>query len=94
MIACNSYKKKEEIPENKEIFLYGFKNIKKDKVDNYILIGCESDGLYETDKLFNFWSNIFIDKEMEKRDFEITGWSFMTLVKRSNFFESQSIVCS
>ena len=49
--------KNKDIPENKEIFVHGFKHNKTDKVDNYILIKCESDKLYENDKLFNFWSN-------------------------------------
>ena len=81
MITCKSYIEYEDIPENKEIFVYGFKHVKTDKFDNYILIGCKSDELYEQNNLFNFWSNKIINKEKEKRDFKITGWSFMTLVK-------------
>ena len=91
IIKCKSYIKYEEIPENKEIFVYGCKHIKTDKIDNYILIGCESDELFENDKLFNFWSNKFINEEIQKRDFQITGWSFMTLVKRNNFFKIQGL---
>ena len=34
----------------------------------------KSNELYENDKLFNFWSNKFINNEIEKRDFQITGW--------------------
>ena len=45
MMECKSYIKNEEIPENKEIFIYGFKHIKTDKIDQFILIGCESDEL-------------------------------------------------
>ena len=45
MIACNSYNTNEDFPENKEIFVYGFKHIKTDKIDKCILIGCESDAL-------------------------------------------------
>ena len=86
--------KYEDILENKELFIYGFKQIKTHKVDIYILIGCESDELYENDKLLSFWCNIFINKEIEKRGFKITRWSFMTLVERNNFFKTQSIVCS
>ena len=86
-----NYTKYENIPENKEIFIYGFKHIKTDKIDNYILIGCESDELYENNKLFNFWSNKCINKEKEDRDFKMTGYPFMTLVKRNNFFRIQSI---
>ena len=33
MTGCKSYMKNEEIPENKETFVYGFKRIKTDKVD-------------------------------------------------------------
>ena len=86
MIECKSYIKHEEIPENKEIFIDGFEDIKTEKIDNYILIGCESDELFENDKLFNFWSNKFINKEREMRSFKITGWSFVTVVTRNSLF--------
>ena len=89
-----TYAKYEDITENKEIFVYSFKHVKTDKVDNYILIGCESDELYENDNQFNFWSNKFINQEIENRDFKLTGWPFMTLVKRNNFFKVQGIVCN
>ena len=92
MLDFKSYIKYEDIPENKEIFIYSFKHVKTDKTDNYILIGSESDELYENDKLFNFWSNKYINKEIENRNFKITGWPFMTLVKRNNFFKIQSII--
>ena len=91
MMDCKSYIKNEDNSENKEIFIYGFKHVKTDKIDNYILIGCESDELFENDKLFNFWSNKFINEKVQKRKFKITGWPFLTLVKRNNFFEIQSI---
>ena len=94
MIMYKSYIKYEDIPENKEIFIYGFKHVQTDKVDNYILIGCESDELFETDKLFNFWSNKIINNEIEKRDFQINGWLFMSLVKRNNFCKTQGVVCN
>ena len=68
-----SYTKNEDIPENNEIFVYSFKHVKTDKVNNYILIGSESDELFENDKLFNFWSNKFINKEIENRNFKLTG---------------------
>ena len=87
MISFKSYIKYEDVSKNKEIFIYGFKHVKTDKVDNYILIGCDSDELFENDKLFNFWSNKFIKNEIEKRNFQITGWPFMTLVKRNNFLK-------
>ena len=87
------YTKHEDIPENKEIFIYGFKHIKTGKIDNYFLIGCEADELYENNNLFNFWSNKIINKEIEMTNFEITGWLFMTLVKRNNFFKIQGLVC-
>ena len=57
MMECKSYMKNEEIPENKEMFIYGLKHNKTDKIDNCILIGCESDELCANDKLFIFWSN-------------------------------------
>ena len=79
------------IPENKEIFIYGFKRVKTDKLDNYNLIGCESDELYENNKLFIFWSNKFLRKEIGKRDFKLTGWLFVTSVKRNNFVKIQGI---
>ena len=90
MMDCKSYIKNDDISENKEIFVYGFKRVKTDKVDTYFLIGCESDVLYESRKLFNFWSNKII-KKIEMRNFKITGWSFMTLVKRNNFFKIRGI---
>ena len=92
-IESMSYTKYENISENKEIFIYGLKHIKTDKINNYILIGCESE-LFENDKLFNFWSNKFINNEIEQRDFQITEimLPFMTLVKRNNFFKIQSII--
>ena len=89
-----SYTKYEDISENKETFIYGFKHVKTDKIDNHILIGCESDELYENDNLFNFWSNKFINKEIENINFQITGWPFMTLVKRNNFCKIQGLVCN
>ena len=66
-IETMSYTKYENISENKEIFIYGLKHIKTDKINNYILIGCESDKLFENINLFNFWSNKFINKEIEKK---------------------------
>ena len=49
-----SYNKKEDFSENNEIFVYGSKHVKTEKFDNYILIGCESEEIFENDKLFNF----------------------------------------
>ena len=66
-IESMSYTKYENISENKEIFIYGIKHVKTDKIDNYILIGCESDKLLENDKLFNIWSNKIINNEIEKK---------------------------
>ena len=94
MLDCKSYTKNEDIPENKEIFIYSLKHVKTDKIDNYVLIGSESDELFENDKLFNFWSNKFINNEIENRDFKLTGWPFMTLVKRNKFFKIQGVVCN
>ena len=86
MIACKSCIKYEDTPEKTEIFIYGSKHFKTDKIVNYIFIGCESNELFENDKLFNFWSNENITKDTEKIDFRITRRSFMTLVKRNIFF--------
>ena len=91
MMDFKSYIKYEDIPENKEIFIYSFKPVKTDKVDNYILIGSESDELHENDKLFSIWSNKLINKEIENRNFKLTGHPFMTLVKKNNFFKIQGI---
>ena len=91
MMDCKSYIKNEDTSEKKEIFLHGFKHVKTDKIHNYILIRCESDEIFENDELFNFWSNKFINEEVQKRKFKITGWPFMTLVKRNNFFKFQGI---
>ena len=92
MMDFKSYIKYEDIPENKEIFIYSFKPVQTDKFENYILIGSDSDELYENDKLFNIWSNKLINKEIENRNFKLTGCLFMTLVKRNNFFKIQSII--
>ena len=81
-VNCTKY---EDFFENKQIFVYGFKHKKTDQIDKYILIGCESDELFENDRLFNFWSDKFINEEIQKRNFKITGWPFMTLVERNNF---------
>ena len=41
--------------------------------------------------LSNFWSKKFTNKEIEKRDFKITGWPFMTLVRRNNILKNQGV---
>ena len=74
--------KHQDVPENKEIFIYGFVHIETDEIDKNILIGCESDGIFENDKLCKFWSNKILDKEIEIRNLKTTGWSFMTLVTK------------
>ena len=71
-IACKSYVKREDVLENKEIFVHVFKHIQTDEIDTYILIGCKSDEIFENDKLFIFWSNNHKNEEIEKRDFKIT----------------------
>ena len=43
MITCKSYIKNEDIPENEEVFVYGFQHIKTDKAKNNILFGFKSD---------------------------------------------------
>ena len=80
-MECKLYMKNEEVPENKEIFVYGFNNVNTANVGNYILIGCEWDDLYEHDKLFNSWFKKFIKKETEMRNFKIIG-CFFTCVKK------------
>ena len=47
MLDSKSYTKFDDTPENKEIFVY--EHIKTDKVDNHIITGYESDGLYAND---------------------------------------------
>ena len=76
MLDFISYIKFEDLAESKEIFIYAFEHVKTDKIDNYILIGCDLDELLENNKLFSFWSNKFINKEIENRNFKLTGWLF------------------
>ena len=89
IIACKSYRKHEAVPKNKEMFVYGFKHFKLDKVGICILFSCESDELNQNDKLLNFWSDKFINEELEKGNFKITGWLFMTYVKRNKIFTNR-----
>ena len=56
MIESESCNKNEDFPENKEIFGCGFKHIKTDKVDTFLIIGCASYKINGIIKLFNFWS--------------------------------------
>ena len=86
MMDCKPFMKSEDIPQNREIFIHRFKHIKTHKVGNCIILGCKSDELYENDKLPNFRSNKYKNKEIERKDFKVTGWSFMTLVKKKQFF--------
>ena len=88
---CKSYTKNEDLPDNKEIFIFGFKHIKTGKNYNLVLFGCESDKKDDNHKLFNFWSDKFINKGIEMKNFEITRWPFMNLVKRNNFFKLQGV---
>ena len=55
LIACKFYMKHEIVPENKKVFVHGFKHVKTDKFDIYILTGSESDELNENKNLFNFF---------------------------------------
>ena len=66
MIACKSYFRNDDNPGNKEISVHGFDHFKTDKVDKYILIGCESNELNENHKLFNFWSRNLIKKRCKR----------------------------
>ena len=92
MMDFKSYIKYEDILENKEIFIFSFKPVQTNKVENYILTASESDELHEYDKLFKIWSNKLINKEIENRNFKLAGWPFITLVKRNNFFKIQGII--
>ena len=46
MMDCKLYIKNEDIPESKEIFFYEFKHFKTDKINNYILVECESEKIF------------------------------------------------
>ena len=92
MMVRKLYMKNEVNSENREVIKYGFRYNKTDKVYNYMLIGCESQDVCENIKLFNFRSNKFSKREIEKRDFKITGWSFMTLVKKTTFSKSRAYI--
>ena len=87
LMEVNSNPKNEETPENEEIFIYGFTHNKRDIIDNFILIGCESKELYENDKLFNFWSDKSINKEIEKR-FQDNGITFYDFNENKHFFSN------
>ena len=73
VITCITYMKHKDVPGNKRIFAYEFKPNETDKIDKHISVGCESDDIYESYKLFNFLSNRFVNREIENRDFKITG---------------------
>ena len=83
--------KKLRTPENIEIFVYGLKHNKTKNADTYIIIGCGSDELNENNKLYNFCSHKFVNRQIEMRVFKITGWKFMTLFKGNNFFKIHSV---
>ena len=72
-MECRSCAKYENIPENNEIFICGFKLNKTNNIDNFLLSRCESDKLCENDKLFDFWSNKFTNKELAMTNFILTG---------------------
>ena len=91
MLDFKSNIKYEDIPENKKIFIYSFKPVQTNKVEKYILTASESYELHEYDKLFNIWSNKLLNKEIENRNFKLTGCPFMTLVKSNDFFKNQGI---
>ena len=80
-----AYTEYEDIPENNQIFIFGVKHIRTDKFDKYILIGCESDEVYEIDKLFKLWLKKTMNQEIERGNFGITGLLFMVLVKKQLF---------
>ena len=90
MMEVYCYTKYEDLPGNKDLFIYGFKNIKSDKIDNYILIGCDWREKFEIDKIFHFSSDQIINEEIENKIFKLTGWFFMNLVKRNIFLISRA----
>ena len=46
-IACKSYMKQGDVPENKDTFVYGFEHIETDKTDNHILVARKSDYFFK-----------------------------------------------
>ena len=40
MIQCKLYMKNEDIPENKDVLVYGFKHIKTNKINSFKLMEC------------------------------------------------------
>ena len=87
MIAVNSYMKYEEIPEIKERFICGFKQIETDKIDNYIILRSESHELNENNELFNFWFTRFINNEKEKKN-EDNGIDFYNPGQKKQLFSN------
>ena len=61
-MECNFHLKNEDIPEMKEVIVYGFKQYKTVKLDIYVIIECESDECIGNDNLFNFRSSNTIKK--------------------------------
>ena len=78
-IETMTYTKYKDFFENKEIFVYGFKHMKTDKVDIYILLGCASDELHERDKVFYFWSSKCKNKGIELRIFKKNRMAFYAI---------------
>ena len=90
-MAYTSY---EYFPENKEIFVYGFKHIKTDKVDTYLGIGLGSDDIYENEKLFNFWSNKIFKLRYRNEKVQNNRFAFHNAGKKITFLKSRAYVCS
>ena len=64
LMECKSWISNEKNPENKKSIVYDFKYVETDKINNCILFGCESDELYENNKLFKLWSDKFLIQEI------------------------------
>ena len=83
MVACKSYTKHQNALEKKSESFTDSNIYKTDKIDKYILTGCHSD---ENNKLLNFWSAKFINKQKEKKNFQDNGLIFSFQSKNSFFF--------
>ena len=86
-----------EFENNTLIYVYALKQINTRYGPNYTIIGSLSDELNEQTKLFQFWSNSYINSQIKfdkfnKIDFgnilaygSISGFPLITIVKKYNF---------
>ena len=91
-----------EFENNTLIFVYALKQINTRYVKNYTIIGSLSDELNEQTKLFQFWSNSFINSRIKFDKFNkmefgnifayglTSGYPLLTLVKKYNFTSKNS----